>query len=199
MIAYRYMDASLYREAGDFSEGLSLLPEALRPYACAPKSKEGRALRLAGLVLLTVLWASECGHTPLPPIAFSERGKPYFTEGGYHFNISHSKGLALCALSDAPVGVDIEPIKREFAEKEEGIARRFFTEEERRLLATSPDKGEAFTKIWVRKEAFVKRSGEGAAALSSTDTAACRTALEKTVTDNEGVAYFLVIADQNGL
>ncbi len=195
MIAYRYMDASLYKEEEDFLEGLSLLPEALRPYALSPKEKGARALRLGGLVLLTVLWASESGHTPLPPIAFSEKGKPYFTEGSLHFNISHSKDLVLCALADCPIGVDIEPIKQEFTKKEEGIARRFFTEGERRFLAAAPDKGAAFTKIWVRKEALVKKSGEGASALSLTDTEGYRFAKEETVTDNEGTAYFLAIAD----
>ncbi len=195
MIAYRYMDASLYREEGELSEGLALLPEALRPYARAPKNEDGRALRLAGLVLLTVLWGSECGHTSLPPIAFLEKGKPYFTEGELHFNISHSGRIALCALSDRPIGADIEPIKKEFAKREEDIARRFFTESERRFLAAAPDKGKAFTEIWVRKEALVKRSGEGASALSLTDTVGQRFAKEETVTDNEGVSYFLAIAD----
>lgn len=195
MIAYRYMDASLYREEEDFREGLLLLPEALRPHAAAPKDKEARALRLGGLVLLTVLWASESGHTPLPPIAFSEKGKPYFTEGDLYFNISHSGRIALCALSDRPIGVDIEPLRKSFTEKEEGIARRFFTEEEQRLLAASFDKGEIFTKIWVRKEALVKKSGEGASALSLTDTVGLRFAKEETVTDNEGKKYFLAIAD----
>lgn len=195
MIAYRYMDASLYREEALFGEGLALLPSALRPYAAAPKDKEARALRLGGLVLLTVLWACESGHAPLPPIAFSEKGKPFFTEGELHFNISHSGRIALCALSDRPIGADIEPIKKEFTKREEDIARRFFTEEERRLLAAAPDKGKAFTEIWVRKEALVKRSGEGASALFATDTTAARFAKEETVTDNEGTFYFLSIAD----
>ena len=77
MIGYRYMDASLYGEEADFCEGLSLLPKALHAYALAPKEKNARALRLAGLVLLTVLYNTECGHAPLPPIGFFEKGKPY--------------------------------------------------------------------------------------------------------------------------
>lgn len=39
-----------------------------------------------------------------------EGGKPYLEGAPFHFNLSHSGGYAVCALSDSPVGVDIEKI-----------------------------------------------------------------------------------------
>ena len=195
MIAYRYMDASPYFDEEAFQEGVCLLPSALRAYAAAPTDTGARALRLAGLLLLTLLYRSEVGHGPLPPILFTEKGKPYFTEGAYHFNISHSGRLAVCALGKEPLGVDIEPIRKDYTEKEERVARRFFCEGEQKLLSVALDKGEAFTRIWVKKEALAKKGGEGASALFATETTAARFAKEETVFDNEDTSYFLAIAD----
>ena len=52
------------------------------------------------------------GWTALPPVERSPRGKPLFAglERRW-FSLSHSGGIALCALSDAPVGVDVELVR----------------------------------------------------------------------------------------
>ena len=48
----------------------------------------------------------------LPEIRRTEHNKPYFpTLPGLHVNWSHSGPFVLCALGDAPVGVDIEVIR----------------------------------------------------------------------------------------
>ena len=52
------------------------------------------------------------GWDRLPEMAREERGKPYFPGAPqYHFNLSHSGPFALCALSDRPVGVDIQVVQ----------------------------------------------------------------------------------------
>ena len=61
-----------------------------------------------------LLWAlgEAWGFRVLPPLARTERGKPYFPQfPGLHFNLSHSGQLTLCALSHLPVGVDIEQLR----------------------------------------------------------------------------------------
>ena len=53
------------------------------------------------------------GWRELPEIARSPRGKPFFPGWpGRGLSLSHSGGLALCALSDdGPVGADIEVVR----------------------------------------------------------------------------------------
>ena len=48
----------------------------------------------------------------LPPLALTEKGKPYFPDiPAVHFSISHTDGAVLAALSAAPVGVDVERLR----------------------------------------------------------------------------------------
>ena len=52
------------------------------------------------------------GWDALPPVQRSPRGKPLFQGlDDRWFSLSHSGGLALCALSLRPVGVDVELIR----------------------------------------------------------------------------------------
>lgn len=90
----------------------------------------------------------------------SDGGKPYLVaEPGVHFSLSHSGGWAVCALSDCPVGVDIEKCEQ----GRRDIASRFFHKEEIRylnsLLPTARD--DAFYSLWTLKESFVKSTGRG--------------------------------------
>ena len=93
-------------------------------------------------------------------ISIAEGGKPYLvSEPGVHFSLSHSADWAVCAVSDRPVGVDIErcePGRRD-------VAARFFHKEEVRYLnSLLPSMREqAFYKLWTLKESFVKTTGRG--------------------------------------
>jgi len=75
-----------------------------------------------------------------------------------HFNISHTKGAIVCAVSNNPVGVDIEKIKP----FNRSIAEKFFTRKEQEYLF-SKDAGMdiRFCEIWTKKEAYVKCLGIG--------------------------------------
>ncbi|MDB5014988.1 MAG: 4-phosphopantetheinyl transferase, partial [Daejeonella sp.] len=44
-------------------------------------------------------------------IRYSSYGKPYFAGiENFHFNLSHSRDWVVCAISNCPVGIDIEQI-----------------------------------------------------------------------------------------
>ncbi|MBA3532450.1 MAG: 4'-phosphopantetheinyl transferase superfamily protein [Ardenticatenales bacterium] len=77
------------------------------------------------------------------------------------FNLSHSGGLALYALSwQRSVGVDVEAMRDiEFEE----IATRFFSPREQAVLTALPphQRKDAFFNAWTRKEAYIKARGEG--------------------------------------
>ena len=98
------------------------------------------------------------GWEELPEISRLSDGKPVFTNHpDCHFNLSHSGGMALCALSDRPVGADIEivcPRKSEFP------AYVFKGAEYDRYKALGGD-WDAFYTLWTEKESIIKYTGEG--------------------------------------
>ena len=52
------------------------------------------------------------GWEELPRLEREERGKPWFPDHPQrHFNLSHSGKMALCALADGEVGVDIQEMR----------------------------------------------------------------------------------------
>jgi len=99
-------------------------------------------------------------------IAYGKQGKPTLSgpnlDRPLHFNLSHSRGLAVYAFSvRREVGVDLEPIRSDFATDD--IAERFFSPAEIKELGSLPPdlKAEGFFQCWTRKEAYIKARGEG--------------------------------------
>lgn len=94
---------------------------------------------------------------------YSVRGKPYLDgQHEWHFNVSHSKSLFVCALTNAgEIGVDIEQVRP--VGDALAIAARFFSTSEARRLRLLPQDLQmiGFFECWTRKEAFLKATGEG--------------------------------------
>ena len=88
-----------------------------------------------------------------------DRGKPDFAELPMHFNLSHSGEAVMCAVSPLPVGCDIEAVRP----YDPALVKRFFHPEESLFLENaSPEKqAELFTRLWTRKESFIKCTGDG--------------------------------------
>lgn len=80
-------------------------------------------------------------------------GKPYFTNSGIHFNISHSYNAVMCAVSDSQTGVDVERI----GEIKPLILKKCFSADEAALISSNTD----FYMLWTLKESYVKALGEG--------------------------------------
>lgn len=93
-------------------------------------------------------------------ICKNEFGKPYLKDyPNTHYNISHTKGAIVCAISDEPVGADIERVKK-FNKR---ITERFFTKNEQNYISNKENQEERFAEIWTMKEAYVKWIGKGMA------------------------------------
>lgn len=96
------------------------------------------------------------------PLAREPGGRP-FVEGAerLRFSLSHSGGVALIAVADVAVGVDVErvrPVARAAA-----IARRIMHPETVALLESLPQSEfeDSFLDAWTQREAHVKAVGGG--------------------------------------
>jgi 4'-phosphopantetheinyl transferase len=94
----------------------------------------------------------------------NQHGKPVLRDyPEMHFNISHAGQHVVCAVSDVPVGIDVEQIgRRDFIK----IANRFFCADEKAYVKSfTSDVAQAavFAEIWTKKEAYIKRDGRGLA------------------------------------
>ena len=109
---------------------------------------DGRALAWP---LLSYAVRDAWGWEHLPPVERSPRGKPLFTGLADHwFSLSHSGGLALCALSGSPVGVDVELVRP----RRPRLPAYALSEAE---LAAFDGSWENLDRLWTLKEAWCKR------------------------------------------
>lgn len=135
----------------------------------APPEKQERILRqrakqnadnmLLGAALARhMIW--ETFHLPLSRqhIAYGPHGKPYLRDcPNVHFNFSHSGQYVAFAVADRPVGIDVQVIGAYRPE----VAVRVCSDEELARIGASDDPTAEFTKLWTRKEAYLKMLGCG--------------------------------------
>ena len=126
-------------------KGVFLLSEALN----------GRSGHEVGRALLTQLYRQATGEE-LPPIAVTPQGKPYFTDGSWHFSISHTDHYAFCVLSQYNVGLDAEEKGRLISKN---MLDKFLSHAEKTRLGNNAQ--DAFLRLWVLKEAQAKLTGRG--------------------------------------
>lgn len=92
-----------------------------------------------------------------PEFAYNEHGKPFLAaRPDIHFSISHTKNAILVAISNAPVGADVERLR----EPAEGLIEKTMNTYEQRIISNG-DGDMAFTQLWTQKEAVLKLKGTG--------------------------------------
>ena len=112
--------------------------------------------------LLAVLQARMLSEQT-PPFSFfyeyGEQGKPQIVNFPKKFNLSHSGDYVVCGVSNGEVGVDIQ----KWVPYKERTAERFFAKEEWELLQEKDEqeRTELFYRLWSRKEAYGKYTGQG--------------------------------------
>lgn len=148
---YLAQDALDSRKAEVDDKRLSRIERAIRP--------ETKAQLLGAGLLQNAALEAVFGKNDYR-IEISPSGKPYVINAeGVYFNLSHAGKFVLCAVSDIPVGADIEEIAE--AQTVMGIADRFFSMLERDAIALSPSPAEAFCRLWTLRESYVKMRGTG--------------------------------------
>ncbi len=117
--------------------------------ALSYKNEADRLLSIGAELLL----ADYLGR--IPNYKIDEFGKPYGE--CVEFNFSHSGNVAVCAVSDRPVGADIEKIRDVNLQ----IAKKKFCANEYETIIKSENPQNAFFEYWVKKESYVKALGKG--------------------------------------
>lgn len=136
-----------------------------------------RRLYIAAHVALRECLADVTGAPAAAAVfAVGPHGKPHLLSAGHvPFNLSHSGGIGMIALSESrsivAVGADVEAI-RPVPDWQALSEAHFSPPEQRRLSAVTPARRErAFLRCWTRKEACLKALGTGLAVAPSSFTA----------------------------
>ena len=146
--------------------GALSLPLSVTDYLNQKKG-DARAERACGMLMLKKALA-ELGISSYE-IEVLTFGKPVLKGCDLHFNVSHAGGLCALAISDAPVGIDIQDVDSLDSIRDlEKFAQRFLTPDERDVFFEDPSK-ERLCRLWTRKEALVKLLGRSLASSLSAD------------------------------
>jgi len=128
----------------DISALYYLLPEKKAYLDLTKNSAKGIVYAYA---LLAFALYKNHGVSPPVTLGYTEYNKPYFTDReDIRFSISHTDTHCLCALSNQPLGVDIQtkrPVRSSLI---------------RRVLAENEDPKHFFS-YWVLKESYIKLIG----------------------------------------
>ena len=88
----------------------------------------------------------------------TDKGKPFLRGGNACLSVSHSADMIVICIADEEVGIDLQYARGINAKK---IANRFFSVEENDYIRSCGRPEDAFFRLWTRKEAFAKLTGEG--------------------------------------
>jgi len=160
--------ASLDQPADDVAALHDLLDAAERSRAARFHAERDRRRFIVARATLRMLLGKYLDSSPEHvPLRTLPGGKPTLVretgESGVHFNLSHCGEIALFAFADREVGIDVERISHNSDLAR--VAEHFFTHDEavvcRRLVGA--EQARFFYRTWVRKEAYLKATGEGLA------------------------------------
>ena len=156
-MTYRIFDDMTQCTEQEVARLLPLVSDQRRQQALAYNHLFGQYCCLKSYEILMELLAFTpytLHHTP--HFLYNEYGRP-FIEDGPSFSISHCKYGIAVAVSETPIGIDVEYIR---TAKPELVARTMNEKEQAEIwAAASPDI--AFTRLWTQKEAVLKLQGTG--------------------------------------
>ena len=154
---YRIFDDMTQCSEQEIARLLPIVSPQRREQALRYTHTFGQFCCLKSYEMLTVLLAST-PYTlhPTPSFLYNEYGAPYLENGPY-FSISHCKQGIAVAVSETPIGIDIETIRP----LNEGLVRKTMNDVEQTHILSSLNPEIEFIRLWTRKEAYVKMQGTG--------------------------------------
>lgn len=150
----------------------------------ALKKQEDKIRSVAAFLLLERALQA-LGISPVPEFAYEKFGKPYLPGYPVHFSLSHTKNAVACAVSDCPIGVDVQE-KMKYSSR---LSQRICSDAECTALENAEDKGSVLTALWTKKEALAKCSGKGLGEKFSS--------LEEGVFTLHRPGYYLSVTEEN--
>ena len=142
----------------DLEAALSEISEQRREQALKFKYELGQRLCVLAYQLLKKGLREEYGINVNPLFEYNEHGKPSIVgHPEIFFNMSHCKYAVVCAISDKPVGIDVESIR----EYKEGLVNYTMNDEEILEIESAENPASAFIRLWTMKEATMKLIGTG--------------------------------------
>ena len=154
-----YINDDIYGfSAEKIAECIENLPSQRREVALRFKHDLGRRQCVLAYQLLCDGLEHEYGITDKPVFSYGEHGKPSIIgHEDIHFNLSHCKTAVACAISDKPIGIDIESIRL----AKETVIRYAMNDAETQRIMESSNPDLEFTRLWTMKESVLKLTGEG--------------------------------------
>lgn len=158
---YRIFDDMTQCSEQEVARLLPLVSAQRREQALRYKHTFGQYCCLQSYKMLCELLAewSRVHQLPInqqPIFLYNDYGAPYI-EGGPHFSISHCKRGIAVAVSENPIGIDIEAI-RTFSPE---LMRKTMNEDEQLRITYSAIPEVEFIRFWTQKEALLKLQGTG--------------------------------------
>lgn len=122
------------------------------------RHEDDRRRSITAYLLLKEAMRRHYGIDGNPEFGYHDGGKPFLiSHPDIHFSLSHCRVAVACAVSDSPVGIDIETIRP----YKPALARYVLNDAELHEVETAARPDIAFIRLWTMKESYLKMTGEG--------------------------------------
>lgn len=142
-------------------KAFALLPDWRRRKCEALRFAADRRRSVAAWMLLVELLAVRGVDASGLAVEIGATGRPEFVPSvGWRFSLSHAEGRVMAAVSDRPVGCDVERVRP----LEPGLPEACLDEVELArfaALAEASERERLFCRLWTRKESLGKALGRG--------------------------------------
>jgi len=155
---YKYNINDIKKE--EYDRFFALMEEKKRERISRFKNIDDKKRSVCAEMLVKRAISEKCGiKIDEIVIETEDGGKPFCRNAKLQFSISHSGDYAVCAVSEYPIGIDIQKI----VPYNPKTAKRVCTAAEFCEIEKSTVKDAEFIKIWTKKEAVMKMCGAGIA------------------------------------
>lgn len=188
MIKIKHIDTSKIFQFDSTQIGCDYFSNRFNDYA----QKQNKLNVYCEYVLLKTLLKSINIDLDKQTIITSKQGKPFFKNLNIFFSISHSKNLVVVAISNSPIGIDIQAISNASLNTNLNIAQRHFSQQELTAIQNSKRPNIEFTKYWAKYESLLKLYGSRQTMLANKNMQNKKTQSKmKVVKDFSGTKYYL--------